>query len=717
MTETLTGTLLGGRYRVGALLGQGGMGAVYEGMQEGLDRRVALKVLHAHLANDQDLISRFKREAHAVAALGHPNVVQISDFQTGGEDPPFLVMELLRGESLRDLLKRRGTLPPERVAYIFQQVLAALEAAHAKDIVHRDIKPDNVFLCATSVQADLVKILDFGVAKILRQEDPSVGKLTKNGFVVGTLSYMAPEQATGDPLDGRADLYSVGACMYLALTGRKPYDGPSTPAILKAILTEPHVPLAAARQDIDLGLAAIVDRALAKKPADRFGSAREMAAALAAFAKPTPLEPTASEAPTLPRDESPATVGPAKRNVPSNAPTLDAKALARSAPTAQLKAIPEPVISDKPTAPTAPAREQKKTLLSQGTPATKPPSSALPPVESRMSSTPPPHSMGPDTLATMQIGAQPAVEEPSPETEPPQAIGERGTAPMVTSPLMTTVRSRTDPAPAPATNVSTTLKMRPATAPGAAAANAPATTPAATPPAPTIVDPKPPEALGAAPARVLVPVAPSPAEARTPSPIPARATPPMVVVAPRRPARTSTTSILLITFAVLFGIALLALGVGLFALKWFADATPEPATGDPSATAVADPETSAVALPPPTATATADDDAQDSPRGKAHEVATDPKATVAARPPPPPTATANPLVPPSTLASALASAAPSVIASALAAPIPTTTAPPKASATPTATATATATTTPTATTTGSGGANGNAHGRRSPFGF
>ena len=252
MSEIIpSGTLLGGRYRVGALLGQGGMGAVYEGMQEGLDRRVALKVLHAHLSGEKELLGRFQREARAVATLGHPNVVQISDFQVNPGEPPFLVMELLHGESLRALLKRTGPLPPERVAYIFSQVLAALEAAHAKDIVHRDIKPDNIFLSSTSVQADLVKVLDFGVAKVLRDGDKD-GKLTHAGFVVGTLSYMAPEQAMGEELDGRADLYSVGACMYLALTGRKPFDAPTTPGLLKAILTEKPVPLAALRQDINL---------------------------------------------------------------------------------------------------------------------------------------------------------------------------------------------------------------------------------------------------------------------------------------------------------------------------------------------------------------------------------------------------------------------------------------------------------------------------------
>jgi serine/threonine-protein kinase len=189
------GTLLGGRYRIETLVGEGGMGAVYEAVQQDLDRRVALKILHEHLTDDVELRSRFQREARVVAMLGHPNVVQISDFQARDGEPPFFVMELLHGENLRDLLKRAQLLPPERVAYIAVQVLSALEAAHRASVVHRDIKPDNIFLERTDVQVDIVKVLDFGVAKLLGRDDM---KLTREGLVVGTLSYMAPEQALGD---------------------------------------------------------------------------------------------------------------------------------------------------------------------------------------------------------------------------------------------------------------------------------------------------------------------------------------------------------------------------------------------------------------------------------------------------------------------------------------------------------------------------------------
>jgi serine/threonine-protein kinase len=292
----LPGTLLGGRYRIETLVGEGGMGAVYEAVQQDLDRRVALKILHEHLTDDVELRGRFQREARVVAMLGHPNVVQISDFQARDGEPPFFVMELLHGENLRDLLKRAQVLPPERVAYIAVQILSALEAAHRANVVHRDIKPDNIFLERTDVQVDIVKVLDFGVAKLLGRDDM---KLTRSGLVVGTLSYMAPEQALGDPIDGRADLYSLAATMYLALTGRKPFDGATTAALLKKIMQEVPAPVSKLRPEIPEKFSAVFERALAKRPEDRYASAAEMARALGPFAKATPLDSPLSAASTL----------------------------------------------------------------------------------------------------------------------------------------------------------------------------------------------------------------------------------------------------------------------------------------------------------------------------------------------------------------------------------------------------------------------------------
>jgi serine/threonine-protein kinase len=357
-----TGTLLGGRYRVEALLGSGGMGSIYSAVQEGLNRRVALKVLHQHLASESDLLERFKREARSIAALGHPNVVQVNDFQTNPGEPPFIVMELLQGESLSAAIAREGQLTGERVAFIAMQVLSALAAAHNADIVHRDIKPDNIFLSATSVQSDLVKVLDFGVAKVLRDEkDP---KLTRSGHFLGTLSYTAPEQARGAPIDARVDLYALGACMYVALAGRKPFDAPNMPQLVGQILNDRPVPLAAIRTDLDRDLCAIVLRALEKKPADRFASAEEMAAALERFAAPTPAAARSSRPLELPssrgslvptaRDHAPPSAPSTRRDGPRSGRALDLPALT-PLPLLEQSGATEPPAGGRPAAFPSPA--------------------------------------------------------------------------------------------------------------------------------------------------------------------------------------------------------------------------------------------------------------------------------------------------------------------------------------------------------------------------
>ncbi|HRG97881.1 MAG TPA: serine/threonine-protein kinase, partial [Polyangiaceae bacterium] len=281
MEGPLTGKSLGaGAYRVGSLLGQGAMGAVYDGVQEALGRAVAIKVLHAaHGQLRQDQFTRFQREARAAAALGHANIIQITDFQWQPGEPPFLVMEKLVGQSLGDAIQR-GRLRPQRVAFIASQVLSALAAAHAAGIVHRDIKPDNVFLTVMSMVNDIVKVLDFGVAKLL-DEAP----LTMAGAMVGSPAYMPPEQALGAGVDARADLYAVGATMYHALSGRLPIQASDVGEFL-ARLEQPVTPLSQLVEGIDPGLEQLVARAMSKRPEARFASADEMRLALRPWAQP-----------------------------------------------------------------------------------------------------------------------------------------------------------------------------------------------------------------------------------------------------------------------------------------------------------------------------------------------------------------------------------------------------------------------------------------------
>jgi len=281
----LTGALLAGRYRIVRLIGRGGMGAVYEGVQEELGRRVAIKVLHPHLSVTPDVVERFRREAQAAAALGHPNIVQVTDLQWRQGEPPFLVMELLSGASLGAVMHAQGPLPAARATFIASQILGALAAAHRAGIVHRDIKSDNVFLTSTAAVHDFVKVLDFGVAKLVGQGPD--GALTSTGVAVGTPYYMSPEQARGRAVDARTDLFAVGVVLYHALSGRMPFTGSSFNELMFAIAEQTPAPLASLRPDLDPRLVAVVERALQKDVAARFQSADEMQAALAAWARPT----------------------------------------------------------------------------------------------------------------------------------------------------------------------------------------------------------------------------------------------------------------------------------------------------------------------------------------------------------------------------------------------------------------------------------------------
>ncbi|MEO8800006.1 MAG: protein kinase [Polyangiaceae bacterium] len=304
---------------MGATLGKGGMGVVYQAVQEDLGRRVAVKVLNSDLAFQSDGLQRFRLEAQSAAALGHPNIVQVTDFQANAGEPAFLVMELLEGRSLGQTIAESGPLPEARVAFIVAQMLAGLSAAHRANLVHRDIKPDNVFLSSTTAVHDLVKLLDFGIAKL--QNDAGNAHLTVAGTMIGTPAYMSPEQARGLPVDARTDLYAVGSCMYHALSGRLPFEANSLPALLVAIFERSPRPLATLCPGIDPRMEAIVTRAMSKDPAARFASAEEMRAALAPWsALPTTAPSTSppargtspnayTTAPNSP--SSPAQTGPA----------------------------------------------------------------------------------------------------------------------------------------------------------------------------------------------------------------------------------------------------------------------------------------------------------------------------------------------------------------------------------------------------------------------
>jgi serine/threonine protein kinase len=218
--DSLVGQTLGGKYRLDSILGRGGMGTVYVATRLHIGDTVAVKVLHREFMKDPSIAERFRREAHAAARLKHPNAVSIYDFGETSDSSTFLVMELLEGQSLRQVIKKQGALDPTTAAEIIRQICAALEEAHRRNIVHRDIKPDNIIL-NTTPSGHHVKVLDFGIAKL---RDLSTSQLTQTGTTMGTPQYMSPEQCLGQEVDSRSDIYSLGIVLYEMLCGVTPFN-------------------------------------------------------------------------------------------------------------------------------------------------------------------------------------------------------------------------------------------------------------------------------------------------------------------------------------------------------------------------------------------------------------------------------------------------------------------------------------------------------------
>jgi serine/threonine-protein kinase len=264
--------VLAGKYRLGRLLGEGGMGAVYEAEHTGLGSRVAVKILGERFTTDDDAVQRFRREARASAAIRHDNVVRVTDTGTDEEGAPFLVMELLEGESLNAVLKRTRRLAPETAVSIISQVLDGLAAAHACGVVHRDLKPGNVFLVRESDGQQRAKILDFGISKF--GGDTVNRELTVEGAVVGTPQYMPPEQVSGHrDLDARADLYSAGVLLYRMVTGRLPFSADSPQKLYEQILAGNPVAPREIVAEIPRELEVVLLRAMAADRDERYPNA------------------------------------------------------------------------------------------------------------------------------------------------------------------------------------------------------------------------------------------------------------------------------------------------------------------------------------------------------------------------------------------------------------------------------------------------------------
>ena len=272
--STVLGTTLSGRYRLEARIGAGGMSTVYRAVDETLERPVAIKLMNREVARDSDLLERFRREARAVAQLSHPNIVGVID---AGDDldpdspRPYIVFEYVEGETLKERIRREGRLPiPEGVAYSIE-IARALGAAHKRNIVHRDVKPQNVLID----RQGSAKVTDFGIARTLDEDG-----LTADGRVLGTTDYVSPEQALGQHVNGQSDLYSLGIALYEMLTGEVPFKGENQVAVAMKHVREPLPDVRAKRPEVSAALASVVEKATAKTTRERYASDAELIADL-----------------------------------------------------------------------------------------------------------------------------------------------------------------------------------------------------------------------------------------------------------------------------------------------------------------------------------------------------------------------------------------------------------------------------------------------------
>jgi serine/threonine protein kinase len=304
------GRRLSRRYRIESLLAEGGMGQVYHAYDEELDRPVAVKVLPQIHTGDEQWIERFQRQAPAAARIRHPGIVETYDRGVDG-DLHYVVMERLEGQDLSGTIADRAPLDVGFIVRIGVDIARAAYAAHKKGVIHRDLKPSNIFLASSADQVDIVKVLDFGVAKVFNAKS-----LTKTGQIVGTLNYMAPEQLQNSKdVDARADIYSIGCILYEMLTRRPPFRANSGVELVMKIAHDQAESIANFRADVPDALVAVVERAMAKERMERFASAHVLAEALSAIAAdmgvaiapsidsrlPPPLQPPAALAiaPTL----------------------------------------------------------------------------------------------------------------------------------------------------------------------------------------------------------------------------------------------------------------------------------------------------------------------------------------------------------------------------------------------------------------------------------
>ncbi len=283
--DPMVGTTIDGRYRIEKVLGQGGMGVVYTATHAVLGKRLAIKVLKSDVSKDQEIIQRFRQEAQSASAIGSQHIIDISDFGSLPDGSTYFVMEYLDGMELTKAIEEQRPMPADRVVHIAKQLCDALGAAHERGIVHRDMKPDNVFLIKRGANRDFVKVLDFGIAKV----GGAQSKLTRAGQVFGTPHYMSPEQCSGQMVDHRTDIYALGVILYEMSVGRVPFDADNLMGILTKHIYEQPIPPHTLPPPINVpaGLEAVILKCLAKQADARYQSMAEVRADLEAFERGT----------------------------------------------------------------------------------------------------------------------------------------------------------------------------------------------------------------------------------------------------------------------------------------------------------------------------------------------------------------------------------------------------------------------------------------------
>jgi serine/threonine-protein kinase len=500
-----------GKYRVVAKLGRGGMGTVYRAVDETLDREVAIKILNPELA-DSDVMKRFRAEASMLAKLNHPAIATIYELHRSDEDV-LMVMEFVPGESLDQFVQRNGPVEPERAAYLLAQVLDAIGHAHAAGIIHRDLKPSNVMV----TERGAVKIMDFGIARVRGAEH-----MTTDGYMMGTPAYMSPEQVLCQDVDGRSDLYSVGVMFYRLLTGKLPFEADTAIGMVQKQISDTPTPARLHRADLPAWAVAVLDRALAKSPADRYQTAEELRKALLDAIHDAGVE---AKTLVLPSPAGGRARWAAARGPDPNAETSIAAAPPRPAPT-------EFVVVPRRVAPAA-------------TPGPTPsPTPSATPIAAPAPVAPTAHAPKPVPFArrsgSSQAGARAALaliaiaslvigivgwrrsQAPAPTTS---ASSETA----VSSPAAAPPAATADATPAPA------AAAAPTTPPATPAVDTAVRTSSATPPGTTLppAGTRPPRAArGTAPPPPEPPPAPAPAPPEPPPPVVVATTPPKPVVAP-----------------------------------------------------------------------------------------------------------------------------------------------------------------------------------------